>query len=665
MVATVLAYQNALGGPLIFDDVLAISQNPSIRSLWPPASVLFPPAECTVAGRPLVNVSLALNYAFGGVSPWGYHAVNVALHAIAALLLFAVVRRTLARGVDQPVLAQKALPLGFAIAAGWAVHPLLTGSVSYISQRTEIMAALFYLLAILGFIRSLEERSRAWSAISVAGGFAAVACKEGAVTVPLVILYFDRTFFSGSFRSALRQRGGYYAALASSWVLLAFLMSGLEQRAVGFGVGMSWWRYALIQCEAVWRYLSLSVWPLPLIFDYGVPLAESGGRTVGFVVLLACVLAAVGVAATRWPRAGFVGLTFFLLLAPTSSIVPIAAQPIAENRAYLPSAAVVVLLVVGAYWVMRTRFWFVGVMAGLALSWVAVQRNHVYRGKMALWTDTVAKRSQNSRAHLNLGEIHYESGDYAKARESFAEAVSLAPNYAEAHNSLGAVLQQLGDGGGARAHFESAVKLRPDYASAHNNLGNLLLRLGARDAAKVHLERAAKIFSDKDRLKPDLADVYNNLGNLALMGGDLGGSVRFYREALGVKPEFPQPRMNLGVALREMGQLDEARRELAEVVARNPTFPEAHYNLAVLENRMGRPLDAERHLKSALSLRPGFVEAHVELGDVCLKLNQAEQAHDQYQTALRLRPADSSIRAKIENLASLRRREPVSPGSKP
>ena len=221
-----VAYQNSFSVPLIFDDLPAIRDNPTIRQL---GSALSPPhgSGLPVDGRPVVNLTLAINYAFGGLEVRGYHLVNLAIHLAAALVLFGIVRRTLRQPAWRQRYQDAALPLAFMSAALWAVHPLQTEAVTYVVQRAESLMGLLYLLTLYGFIRSADPgASRGWPILAIASCGLGMASKEVMVSAPLMVLLYDRTFVAGSFREAWRQRRGLYAGLAASWLLLGWLVLG-------------------------------------------------------------------------------------------------------------------------------------------------------------------------------------------------------------------------------------------------------------------------------------------------------------------------------------------------------------------------------------------------------------------------------------------------------
>ena len=596
----VAVYSRTLHTPLVFDDA-CIADDPSIRH-W---STAFSPSNSSgAAGRPILNLSLAFNYAISGTAVWSYHVLNCAIHALAGMTLFGIIRRTLAprSGAAAPFIA-------FSAALLWTLHPLQTETVTSIIQRTEALMGLFYLLTLYFFIRGIgAEHSDAnstlagstlsepeswagwsrphlparggpgvlpnvahasesdssktgggtswvWFALCVATCLLGMATKEVMVSAPLMVLLYDRTFVAGSFRAAWQRRRALYAGLACTWILLAALMVGSQKRGgtVGFGLGVSSWEYALTQCRAIVLYLKLSVWPHPLVIDYGTALATNALEVWPQALLL--ILLAAGTIFSLWrrPALGFAGAWFFAILAPSSSVVPLVTQTIAEHRMYLPLAAVIVTGVAGLHALLHrlhdcgqldhgtptnadgdqpatgrpARGPLVRLCSGLlsavhgpvvsgpvvrgpvvllvpllalalGLGLLTARRNEDYRSELAICNDTVAKQPDNARAHTNLGvALSKIPGHQDDAIAQYEEALRLKPDSAEAHNNLGLALARdplrLND---AVAQYREALRLQPDYAPGWHNLGACWFHLGNRS-------EAAAAFREELRLSPN------------------------------------------------------------------------------------------------------------------------------------------------------------------
>ena len=612
---TAWAYSNSLRVPFVFDDGSAILDNPSIRD-WRRIGAILRPAGGTTAGRPLVNLSLAANFFCGGLAPRGYHAVNLGVHILAALALFGLVRRTLLLLPPASRPGQGALPLAAVTAALWSLHPLQTQSVTYISERAESMAGLFCLLALYFFVRSVPSaRPGPWLAGSVAACFCGVASKEVAVTAPVLVLLVDCAFAGGSIRGAWNARRGYYLALASSWLLLAFLMtdSSLGSRGVGFSSGVSVPAYAGTEMRALVTYVRLSLWPHPLVFDYG---AECYARNLRDVLPFALlVFSGVAAAVWAWARSrmlGFLPIAFLVLLAPTSSVVPVALDPVSESRMYLPLATLAAAAVLAVPKAGGRRS--LAVLAALAavLGVLTFQRNRDYRTELDLWSDTVAKRPDSSRAQTQLGAaLARAGGRSAEAIARYRAALRINPNLVEALTDLADERAREPDGRGeAIASYEKALRLDPGYAEAHNNLANLLARNPAKaPEAMAHYRTALG-------LRPDLVEARSNLATLlGRQPGMAGEAVAQFRETLRLAPDYFEAHNNLANLLaRDPGRLTEAIAEYEAALRLRPDVPETHFNLAAALARTpgGRPAAIE-HYRRALSLRPDFAAARAHL----------------------------------------------------
>lgn len=461
---TIAAYGRTLSDPPLFDDNPSILGNPTIRSL---ATAFVPPPGMTVTGRPVLNLSLAANYAVSGTEVWSYHALNLAIHVLAALTLFGIVRRTLGRRK-----VPGCLSLAFWSSLLWAIHPLQTEAVSYIVQRAESLMGFFYLFTLYSFIRGCEAKGlgrRAWCAVSVFTCFLGMGTKEVMVSAPLVVLLYDRAFLSGSFRAAWRRNARVYTGLAASWLLLGFLVAlaggNRGSESVGFGIGVKWWDYVLTQFPAICHYLRLCFWPHPLVFDYGPFWVTHPPALWPEFILVALLAGGTAWALVKRREMGLLGFWFFAILAPTS-LVPGSAQMIVEHRMYLALVPVVIIVVFAVHrWLGRAAPWLCAAAAA-ALFIATLQRNRIYHSSESIWSDTVAQRPDNARARLNLGNVLMtQPGRLYEAIVQYEAAVRLKPDSAEAHfllaNALHLAPGRMND---AVREMDEAIRLKPALA---------------------------------------------------------------------------------------------------------------------------------------------------------------------------------------------------------
>jgi tetratricopeptide (TPR) repeat protein len=679
VLAALAAYHNSFSGPFVFDDLASITDNPTIRHL---GSAWSPPVDSTAGGRPLLNLTFAINYALGGLNVWGYHVFNLLVHTLAGLTLFGIVRRTLAsrlatRGSEISNLrfeiSADATPVAAAVAVLWVVHPLQTEAVTYISQRAESLMGLFYLLTLYCFVRGVEgaqtsnaerrtpnaespttnyelpttERRRLsgyssslWILASVGACLLGTMTKEIIVTAPVMVLLYDRTFVAGSFREAWRLRWRYYLGLACTWLLLARLMigTGLDQRAVGFDQGVSWWSYGLTSCRSVVLYLKMSVWPHPLVFDYGTHVVSHAMDVIPYALVLALLLLAALIALRYRPVIGFTGAWFFVILAPASSIIPVAGQPMAEHRVYLSLAAVVLLFLLVLYRLIGRHSLMLCAVVAVGLGCATVQRNQDYESELAIWSDTAAKCPDNERAHSNLGNLLLNvPGRLPEAIVHYEAVVRSNPGSAEMHFILGnALLKMPGRVPDAIAAYEAALRIKPGYAEAHKNLGTALLKMPGRATDAMAQYEAAL------RIKPDYAEAHYDLGNaLRDVPGRLPDAIAQYEAALRINPVSVETHVNLGSALLRLpGRTPDAIAQFQAALQIDPDLVEAHNDLGnALSTLPGRLPEAIDQYEAALRLNPNSVSAHYNLGMALLKMpGRQPDAIDQFKAALRLKP---------------------------
>ena len=615
--AALAAYANTFAAPFVFDDLGAIRDNPTIRHL---GSALTPPAGgMPVSGRPLVNLTLAINYQLSQTRTWSYHAFNLLIHVLAGWALFGVARRTLLLAGGKLADLLDPTWFGFALALLWTVHPLQTESVTYLSQRAESLMGLFYLLTFYGFARAFGDGGPrgVWAGLSVAACFLGMVTKEAMVTAPVVLLLYDRSFLAGSFREAWRLRRGYYAALAASWLALAFLViaTGSRGGTAGFGTSVSWWAYGFTQLRAVAHYLRLCLWPRPLIFAYGLTLGGPPGEMLVDGAVVLALLVTTAILLVRHPRWGFLGAWFFIILAPTSSILPISTEIVAEHRVYLPLAAVLAAVLAGAaLWLGRRGFgrWAGGALLTLAagsLVGATYARNQDYRSALAFWRDAVEKAPDNAGARNNLGNVLVEEGRTAEAAAQFEAALRLVPEYDDANYNYGNVLTQEGRWEEAVQHYQAAIRFRADSADWRYALGNALSHLGRKDDAQAQYELALGGTSAT-------AGVWYNLGNAFLDAGKLSEADRAFAQAIRLRPDYGDALVNDAGVLAQLGRGPEAVARFQALLQLEPHAADVRNDFGGLLAQSGRYADAKLQFEEALRLKPDYPEARNNLARV-------------------------------------------------
>jgi tetratricopeptide (TPR) repeat protein len=535
-VVTVAAHAGAIRGPFVFDDIFEIESNPQIRTLWPPWRAMTSPGG--YPARPLAYLSFALNYAAHGLEPLGWHAVNIAIHLCNGCGLWACVDGILrsAKRQAEPLSASAdGMPLaGLATAALWLVHPLTTQPVAYIYQRMELLGAAAILGCLFCFLRSQASsstaRSNGWLAAAVAVSAIGMLCKETAVVAPCVILATDWLLFCWradrpwrSLATAVARRPRFYAALAATWAVAGLVILG--QRSNYRELVSPLWSvsdYALNQPRVVLHYLSLAALPVGQCFDYGWRASRDPAVLApGIAALAAATLLAVKLVWSRPLGALAIGL-FFLLLAPTSSLMPVNDLCV-EHRMYLPVAVPLAAAVVGVAaatgrW--RSGPWLnIGLITALLAAYVVidVSRTRVYASMTSLWSDTASKAPHNQRALLWKGISLDLEGRTEEAFDAFAATIAVDPSNpacARAHTFRAVALGRAGRLEAAIAEARRAVELAPKDGLCWVNLGQGLFQSGDLPAA----EMATRTAIDRSRGR-ELQMARLNLARIMAAGG--------------------------------------------------------------------------------------------------------------------------------------------------
>jgi tetratricopeptide (TPR) repeat protein len=509
------AYSNSFTGAFMGDDMQALVDNPGIKKLWPPIA----PRDTTLAGRPISMLSFQLNYAFApadvrdalrprtrdsGPDPsdphyanlWGYHAANLGIHLLAALALFGVVRRTLATPAFAGPVRSAAMPIAFGVAVLWVVHPLTTASVTYIVQRVESLMGLFYLATLYAVIRAAETdfRSRIWMALAIVACALGMGAKEAMVGAPIAA-----GIWIWIFRPDMPLRGRprvLLLALAATWIILAVL-AAQPHRTMSVGLTLGGWSpllYLRTQAEVIVHYLRLVFWPVDLVFMYVTFPVWSWIDALPELLALAAALAATVFGIVKRKPAAFAGACFFLVLAPSSSLLPIVSEIAAEHRMYLPLAGVLAILVPAGYWIAAripgrgaSRWVPVAFVAAavLALGSTTRARNRDYVTFDVMARTMIDVQPHNSGARTIVATKLARENRLDEAEAQLRAALDApmplgaAPaSRAVTHMQLAIVAGKRGSNAEAVRHLEKAIELDPKLRDAYGLLGQARLKLG-------------------------------------------------------------------------------------------------------------------------------------------------------------------------------------------
>ncbi len=610
-VAGLIVYANSFFTPFIFDDTNHISYNPRIQQLWPLTQVI------ANTNRPVVDLSLAINYAFGGLQPFGYHLINWIVHILAAIVLAAIVRRTLCNSIFPQRYQELSGWFALVVAVIWMVHPLQTQSVTYTIQRAESMMGLFFLLTLYSVIRSADGLKR-WEGAALVFCALGMGCKEVMVTAPLIVAIYDRIFLAKIWKEVIAQRGWMYVGLAATWLFLWQLVHTVRDNSANAGwhfAGASPFSYALTQTKVIAHYLKLSFAPRHLCLDYDESMMTSVGEGILFVVMIGIFLSGTLWALWKNPPLGFLGIWFLLILSPTSSFFPIG-DMIVEHRMYLPLAAIVVLaVVIGDFGLQKLQMSKTlrancarGIVIALviALGWRTIQRNRDYRSETAMWANVVAQSPDNARARLNLGNALAKEKQWDSAIEQYRQGFKLNPAYEKIPYNLALSLAQTGKWLEAQQMLEKAIQLKPDFMEAYNELGDLLTQQKKWDEAKRWFRQLIDTY-------PQKPEGYAYMGFVFSQEGKISEAINFYEQALKISPEYFPAHYNLALAMAEHGDIDRAIEEFSAVVKIQPKHVTANFNLGNMFAQKGDIKKAIGYYTETVRLNPQFSEARQRL----------------------------------------------------
>lgn len=669
-----ITYANSLYGPFIYDDLEAIEQNHTIRQLWPPLQALSPPKQLPVSGRPIINLSLAINYQFGGLDVIGYHVVNITIHILCALVLYGIIRRTLLCEALKDRFKPSAGWLAGLCSLVWLVHPMQSECVNYIIQRTELIMALFYLLTLYAAIRAEQGRT-GWVIAAVSSCALGMASKEVMVTAPVMVLLYDWSFRSHPFRQVWRRRWPLYTGLAATWLILATIMaSGPRSDSIGFDQDVTGLDYALNQCVMFTKYLHTAIWPHPLVLDYGVPQPRSFTATMPHFIVVMVLAILTTACFLRRPKLGFLGVWIFIILSPTSSFVPISTEVGAERRMYLPLAAVIILVVIFIQWLIKRinstphtlhddrppprRFAYglsmtLSAVAIIALSSLTFQRNRDYQSEITIWKTVTQAAPQNVRGHFNLGVSLANANRHDAAIRAYREAIALNPSEVKAINNLGHALLKQGEMEEATTLFHQILSVKPDSIPANVNLARVHRRAGQLDQAVRHYQRVLEI-------EPRQSATIRELAQVLSATGQHGKAVAQYRRLAELHPNAGPVHYELGLMLQAHGRLGGAIESFRMAIRLAPSSAPPHNALAWLlathpDSPHHDPRQAIESAKQAVRLaigNPAIVDtlavAHAAAGQYDLAITNAEKALE-----LAIADGNTTLQTKISDRLGL------------
>ena len=647
-----LIYSNTFNYSFVFDDLGNIKNNPHIRLKNLDYQRLYDAGfKSPRSNRPLSNISFALNYYVGEHDVTGYHAVNIIVHLINGILVYflsLIILKQSSRVSHRkvPPFRTGSIPLmSLFVSLIFIAHPVQTQSVTYIVQRMNSMAAMFYLLSLLLYIKGRLSRTKSKKWGLFCGCFLswmmALGSKEIAGTLPFIILIYEWYFFQDLRWAGFRQNKKYVFALIAALVLIGLVYLGKRPFATILGSyayrDFTMSERVLTQFRVVVFYISLLLFPHPsrlnLLHFFSISRSLFAPLTTLLSLLFIVGLIGYAVYISKKQRLlSFIILWFFIHLIIESSVIGL--EIIFEHRLYLPMfgfALLTVYLLFGLSSIKRPWAVAVSLTMVVSLGTATYVRNRVWQNETTLWSDVISKNPKSHRAYNNFGTTLNEQGRTDKAIEFYLQALRIKPGYAHAHYNLGNALVKQGRTDEAIKHYLQALRVRPTYENAHNNLGNALAKIGRTDEAVEHYLQAL-------RIRPDYENAHFNLGFALAKLGRTDEAITHYLRALKLNPNHVDARNNLGIALARRGRADEAIQHFSHVLRVKPDDAGAHFNIGLALAQKGRTDQAITHYSQALRIEPDDENVHFHLGVALAELGRTDEAIAQYYRALKINP---------------------------
>jgi len=663
-VLAVIIYSNSFSASWHLDDYPSVLENYRIKSL---SSSLN---DIIFNTRGICDLTFAANYYFCKKEVFWYHITNLIIHIVSAIMVYLLIKITfltlaISQSDNSPVLLNNIPLIGSLF---FIVHPLQTQAVTYIAQRYTSLATMFYLIALVLFIKArinlvngninfFSKSHISFYLCSFLCTFLAIRTKEIAMTIPFVFLLYEKIF--------LRQRAKkvtnilYYLLPFFILLLIPIItrvytinpdFTKIEEtlgRSFKDTVRISRIEYAFTSINVVLTYIRLLLFPVNQNIHHDYPVSSSLFANYTYLSLLVhiCILIFAAVMYRKSKLITFGILWFYVTLSVESSVIPIR-DVIYEHRVYLPSVGFVFflagLLTLKSEWKNIFYIFFAIIISMLSIT--TYNRNSIWKDELTLWNDCLLKSKNNFRPYLYIGMYYSGRGLLDKSIEKYKKTLEINPYSFEAHNNLGYALEKKGLFNMAAYEYMKAIEIRLYYPEAHNNLGNMFYNQG-------RVDLAIKEYLIASKSNPYLYSTHYNLGNVYFSLGKITEAVREFKTAIKLNPDYPENHYNLGRVYYNQGKFEDAVKEYQIALKINPNFPSAHNYLGIVYCIQGKLEDGKKEFETAINLKPNYPEAHYNLGNVYYDKRRFEDAIREYQTALKINPDFVLARKAIESMS--------------
>lgn len=600
-----IVYSGSIKGPFVFDDVINIQDNPQIRLTELTLNgIIRAGFESPCPHRPMANISFALNYYFNNYNVVGYHIVNILIHITTGIILFYFIKVTLGLLYPQNLKLQfeknapsdkrncsihnstnssispsqrslgpesnELLFISFFTAFIWLVHPLQTQTVSYIVQRMNCMAAMFYILSLLLYVKArlanFKGKKLALYFGCILSGILSLGSKEIAATLPFFIFLYEWYFFQEVSLKWLKRNSIYLLCFLFIVILLVyFYLDGHPIERILFAYShrdFTLWQRVLTEFRVVIYYISLIIFPHPmrlnLLHDFTISHSFINPITtlLSFIAISGLIVVAIWLA-KRERLLSFCILWFLGNLVIESSVLGL--EIIFEHRVYLPSMFFILIFVSSVYRFVNSKWIWGALLCTVAIifSVWTYQRNIIWSDDVKLWEDCVIKSPHKPRQHYNLGVVLARKGNFDDAIEHYRTALKIKPDYLEAYYNLGNALARKGDAKAAIYNYRKALQLNPNFFKSYYNIARILSHQGKTGEAIYNYQKALIINSETTQTLYNLSWIYATSRDRKYRNGKKAAKLA---EKLCILTDYQQPLAldALAAAYAETGKFDKA-----------------------------------------------------------------------------------------------------------
>jgi tetratricopeptide (TPR) repeat protein len=668
---TFLVYLSSLHNEFVmWDDNVYVYENPYLH----PLNVAFFKwafsAFYATNWHPLTWVSHALDYAVWGLNPLGHHLTNNILHAVNTFIVVILVTKLLEAWRNSshqnpalhPYREQSYIVIAAVTGLLFGLHPLHVESVAWVSERKDLLCAMFFLLSTLAYTKYVSDGGglRNKHYILVLFLFAlALLSKPMAVSLPVVLLILDWHPFNriGSMKSFLSAFLEKLPLIALSLVSSVLTMLAQKGAVKSFEV-IPLSSRVIVAAESLLSYLWKMVLPINLIPYYQYPKSISlfSAEPLLSIILVSGITAACIVMVKKqklWLAVwGYYVLTMF----PVIGIIQVGGQAMADRYTYLPSIGPFILIGLLATWMwekslLRRGAWSGCVIVGgilimASLSYLTLRQVAVWKDSSTLWTYVIEREPEDvPLAHNNLGYYYTQKKLYDKAINEILTAIRLQPDDTGAHLNLGVIYQAQNMYDQAIEEYLTVIRLNPDLAEAHNNLGV------SYKAFKM-FDKAIEQYLLAIHLNPDYADAHNNLGVIYLTLNMPDKAMNELRTGVNLMPTDAKAHFYLGDAYLSLNMPNKAMEQYLIAVNLRPDYVDAHNNLAGIYQAFNMPDKAVGELQIVIKLKPDYAEAHFNLGSLYYRMGQVENSRREFITGLEIKPDDQQAQQFLKAILS-------------